>query len=738
MACEDFRVKRRASLEPTGKVREACIRLIRGILAALLMIAATPAWAEDGYDLWLRYRPLAQDAQARFQPRATSLLLEGSGPVIDAAARELGLGLRGMLGRHITKGQDISDGAILIGTPTGSPRLAKLDLPLDGLGGEGYLIRSMRVDGRAVTVIAANEGAGVLYGVFHYLRLVRSGQGSDPIDISSAPRVKLRVLNHWDNLDRTVERGYAGQSIWDWWKLPAYKDPRYTDYARANASIGINGTVLNNVNAKADSLTAPYIAKAAAVADVLRPYGMRVYLSARFSAPIEIGGLKTADPLDPAVRAWWRAKADEIYRTIPDFGGFLVKANSEGQPGPQDYKRSHADGANMLAEAVAPHRGIVMWRAFVYAAENPVDRVRQAYDEFKPLDGKFADNVLVQVKNGPLDFQPREPFHPLFGAMPSTPLMAEFQITKEYLGFATHLVYLGTAWEEVLKADTHAKGRGSSVAEVVDGSLERHRLTGMAGVANIGSDRNWSGSIFDQANWYAFGRLAWDPAASARTIAEEWIHQTFDDPSLVKPVADMMMGSREAAVNYMTPLGLTHLMATGHHFGPGPWVDDLGRPDWNPFYYHRADGDGIGFDRGPGGSNAVAQYAPALARQFSDVATTPERYLLWFHRLGWDHRMSSGRTLWEELVARYSLGVSQVTDMRRQWAALQGKVDAARFEQTASFLAIQEQEAKWWRDACLAYFSAVARRPIPPGYDPPARSLEAYKAISFPYAPGHH
>ncbi len=365
-------------------------------------------------------------------------------------------------------------------------------------------------------LVAARQDVGVLYGTFHLLRLLQRGTSLRGLEVRESPRVALRLLNHWDNLDRYVERGYAGSSLWDWQTLPQWRDPRYTDYARANASLGINGTVLNNVNASEMSLSPAYLAKAATLADLFRPYGIRVYLSARFSAPIELGGLATADPLDPAVRRWWRDKVDEIHARIPDFGGFLVKANSEGQPGPQDYGRSHADGANLLADALAPYNGVVMWRAFVYSHEVPEDRAKQAYSEFVGLDGAFRPNVIVQVKNGPIDFQPREPFHPLFGAMPRTPLMMELQITKEYLGFATHLVYLGTLYEEVLQADTHARGEGSTVSRVVDGSLEGHALTGIAGVANIGVDRTWSGSHFDQANWYAFGRLAWNPQESAR------------------------------------------------------------------------------------------------------------------------------------------------------------------------------------------------------------------------------
>ncbi|MCK5745783.1 MAG: hypothetical protein KAH44_06185, partial [Oricola sp.] len=391
----------------------------------------------------------------------------------------------------------------------------------------------------------------------------------------------------------------------------------------------------------------------------------KVYQTARFSAPMEIGGLDTADPLDPEVRAWWKAKADEIYERIPDFGGFLVKANSEGQPGPQDYGRNHVDGANMLADAVAPHGGVVMWRAFVYSELNPEDRAKQAYTQFVPLDGQFKDNVLVQVKNGPIDFQPREPFHPMFGAMPETPLMMEFQITKEYLGFATHLAYLGPYYEETLDADTHAEGEGSTVSKVIDGSLQDVSLTGVAGVGNVGTDRNWSGSHFDQANWYAFGRLAWDVEADSEDIAEDWVRMTFtNDEAFVRPVVDMMMKSREAVVDYMTPLGLTHLMATGHHYGPGPWVCELARPEWNPCYYHKADKDGIGFDRTETGSNAVAQYEAPVAEVYSDVEKTPENLLLWFHRLPWDYEMDSGRTLWDELIAHYDRGVAGTHKMR--------------------------------------------------------------------------
>ncbi|HWM26879.1 MAG TPA: alpha-glucuronidase family glycosyl hydrolase [Woeseiaceae bacterium] len=709
----------------------------RGVFALLLLAAAT-AGAEDGYDLWLRYVPVAPEWQARYRPAAATIVAGGDSATMQIAVAELQRGVAGLLGTKPGIGTAAGRGAIVIGTPAGAPAIAELKLPLHALGNEGYLLRTVEIDGEPATVIAANSDIGALYGAWHFLRLLQTGQPIDRLDIRDAPGVKLRLLNHWDNLDRTVERGYAGASLWDWWKLPDYKDPRYTDYARANASIGINGSVLNNVNSNAESLTARYLEKAAALADVFRPYGIRVYLSARFSAPMEIGGLDTADPLDPAVRTWWQEKAAEIYRAIPDFGGFLVKANSEGQPGPQDYGRNHADGANMLAKALAPHGGVVIWRAFVYSDERPEDRASQAYTQFTPLDGSFADNVVVQVKNGAIDFQPREPFHPLFGAMPETPLMMEFQITKEYLGFATHLAYLGTLFEETLAADTYAAGEGSTVARVIDGSLHGQRLTGMAGVANTGTDRNWSGSHFDQANWYAFGRFAWNPHRSARAIAEEWARMTFSNASeFVAPVVDMMMSSRETVVNYMTPLGLNHLMGSGHHYGPAPWVDDLGRADWNPVYFHRADRSGLGFDRTRDGSGAVAQYAEALEALYGDIETVPERYLLWFHHVPWDRRMASGRTLWDELVVRYSRGVEEVAAMEERWASLAPYVDAARHHQVAAFLRIQANEARWWRDACIAYFQTFARRPLPKGYAAPEHSLDWYRALQFPNAPGH-
>ena len=707
------------------------------LFAALLSCVC--AHAEDGYELWLRYRPLDAATIDTYRTRLTSVVGEANSPTLRAARDELQRGLSGLFDRPVAVADTVTaEGSVVFGTPATSAIVASLGKELSATGREGYVLRSLNQGGRRITVIGANSDIGVLYGAFHLLRLIQTHAPVDALAITESPRVELRVLNHWDNLNGTVERGYAGFSIWDWHKLPDYLSPRYTDYARANASLGINGTVLNNVNAKALSLSPMYLEKAAALANVFRPYGIRVYLSARFSSPIEIGGLKTADPLDPAVAQWWKQKANEIYRYIPDFGGFLVKANSEGQPGPQDYGRTHADGANMLADAVGPHGGIVIWRAFVYSHEQPDDRAKQAYTEFIDLDGKFRDNVLVQVKNGAIDFQPREPFHPLFGAMPKTPLMMEFQITKEYLGFATHLVYLSPMWEETLQADTYRKGKGSTVAKVIDGSLHGYKHTGVAGVANIGADRNWSGSQFDQANWYAFGRLAWNPELRSAPIAEEWARMTFsNDPAFVKPTVEMMMGSHQAAVDYMTPLGLHHQMGRGHHYGPGPWVEGGPRADWTSIYYARADANGIGFDRSASGSNAIAQYAPPVAKEFSDVKRCPEKFLLWFHHLPWDYRVKSGRTLWDELIVHYSRGVDYVHGMRGTWNGLERFVDPERFSEVGTFLGIQEKEAKWWRDASIAYFQSFSKRPLPAGYAAPEHPLEYYKSLEFPYAPGH-
>lgn len=711
------------------------------LLLPFFLLLAGASFAESGYDLWLRYNKVSNPILLKeYRGAIAHINFSGVSPTIAIAKDELQTALQGLLAKKIPAATTLFDNSIVAGTPATSTHINALGISaqLKQAGKEGFVIATKLLNGKKVIAIAANNDVGVLYGVYHFLRLLQTQQPIKSLSIVSAPKVQLRVLNHWDNLNRHVERGYAGNSIWDWHRLPGYIDQRYIDYARANASIGINGTVLTNVNANAMVLTAPYIKKVAALADVFRPYGIKVYLTARFSAPIEIGKLKTADPHDANVQQWWKEKAKEIYAEIPDFGGFLVKANSEGQPGPQNYKRNHDDGANMLADAVAPFGGVVMWRAFVYSNEVPEDRFKQAYNEFKPLDGKFRKNVLVQVKNGPIDFQPREPFSPLFGAMPQTPLMMEFQITQEYLGQATHLVYEAPMFKEVLVADTYQKGKGSFVAKVIDGSLHNYPITGIAGVSNIGSDINWTGHLFGQSNWYSYGRLAWDHSLSSENIADEWLKQTFtNDVSFINRARKMMMGSHEAMVNYMTPLGLNHIMGTGHHYGPAPWVDNAGRKDWNPIYFHKADEKGIGFDRTKNGSNALSQYATEVRATFENINTCPEELLLWFHHVSWDHKMKSGRTLWEEICHRYNKGIESVRAMQRTWKGLETHVDKARFDHVKQLLAVQEEEARWWRDASLLYFQTFSKKPIPAQYGQPEHSLEYYKSLRFPYAPGN-
>jgi alpha-glucuronidase len=710
----------------------------RLLLAIALSVMPCAVRADTGYELWLRYRRVSDATRlAEYRRVFSRASVTGHSPTARVVREELTLALGGLLDTTVhIDAATVGRPGLIVGVASSRAIAALLpESRHPPAGREAFVIANVKQGSRTVIVVAGNTDIGALYGTFALLRQLERQRPVTALEIRSAPRIRRRLLDHWDNLDGSVERGYAGSSLWDWARLPGTLSPRYRDYARANASIGINGVVLTNVNANARVLTPEYLAKVAALASVFRPYGITVYLTARFSAPIEIGGLKTADPLDSAVRAWWRAKADEIYRYVPDFGGFVVKANSEGQPGPQDYHRTHADGANMLADAVAPHHGVVMWRAFVYSNDVPVDRVRQAYDEFTPLDGGFRANVLIQTKNGPLDFQPREPFHPLFGALPKTAQVLELQITKEYLGEDTHLVYLAPLFKEVLDADTYVRGSGSTVARVIDGTLQGQRETGIAGVANIGSDTNWTGSQFNQANWYAFGRLAWDHRLTSAGIAEEWVRATFtNDDAAVRTIVHLMLVSREAAVNYMTPLGLAHIMGSNHHYGPAPWAR-LSRADWSPVYFHRADSVGVGFDRTSRGSNAVEQYAAPVRDRLANRATVPDSLLLWFHHVGWGEPMRSGRTLWDELAAHYQSGVDTVRAMRGQWQSVRTSIDAPRFAEVDSFLEIQEREARWWRDAALLYFASFSHMPLPAGVEAPAHSLEYYMGLRCPADP---
>lgn len=705
------------------------------IYIAVLILCMPMLHAENGYDLWLRYQKVDNSQLLNsYSKTLAKLNFPVNSATLTEAKNELQQGLNGLLDTNLPETDGISKGTLLVGTPASSKVLSGIHAitnEISGLGDEGFLIKTLKVNGTPCTVIAARKDMGVMYGVFHFLRLLQTQSDIKELNITQVPKLQRRMLNHWDNLNGTIERGYAGYTLWDWQRLPGYIDPRYRDYARANASIGINGTVLNNVNANARSLTTEYLIKAAALADVFRPYGIRIYLTARFSAPKELRALNTADPLDPEVRQWWKDKVKEIYKYIPDFGGFLVKANSEGQPGPQDYKRTHADGANMMAEALEPYGGIVMWRAFVYENSRNVDRAGNGYEEFKPLDGKFNKNVFVQPKNGPIDFQPREPFHPLFGAMPQTPLMLEFQITQEYLGYATNLAYLGPLFEECLDADTYTKGKGTTVANVLEDYNRSHGISGIAGVANIGTDINWCGHLFGQSNWYAFGRMAWNPKLSSEEVADEWLRMTFNNnTSFVNPIKEMMQQSRETVVNYRNPLGLNHIMNFATHYGPGPWYKD---PHWDAKDYHKADETGIGVDRTSKGSNVVNQYAKPLAEILENLNTCPQKDLLWFHHLPWDYKMPSGKILWDELVAYYYKGVEEVRGMRKLWDSMEGKIDAERFNHVKQLLKVQEDEAIWWRDGCVLYFQTFSKRPIPSQHEHPQHTLEYYKRIPFPY-----
>ena len=574
--------------------------------------------------------------------------------------------------------------------------------PLLNLG-EGYMLTD--------SSIIASSSIGILYGAYDLLRLQETGNLSH-LSKTEKPAVNLRILNHWDNLDGSIERGYAGKSIWKWDEIILDKAGEFKNiskdlrnrlitYARSNASIGINGAVLNNVNASPQMMTSEYLHKVKVIADIFRPYGIRVYLSINFASPMALGYTKTADPLDMKVQLWWKKKAKEIYASIPDFGGFLVKANSEGQPGPGDYHRSHADGANMLADALKSFGGIVMWRSFVYGANHKgEDRVKQAVSEFKYQDGKFRDNVILQSKNGPLDFQPREPYAPIFDNIHQTPQIAELQITQEYLGQSKHLVYLAPMWKEFFRF------------------VSPDKLKGIAGVSNIGDNANWCGHPFSQANWYAFGRLAWNPSISSEEIAHEWLIQTYEckDERFTKPVEMMMLTSREACVNYMMPLGLHHIFKFDHHYGPEPDGFIASYPlEWCPVYYHKADAKGIGFDRSSKGTNAVGQYPEPYRSQYDNIETCPEEYLLWFHHVPWNYRMKSGSTLWQELCMKYNMGVAMVEVYRDYWhtsAKQYMKSHEQEWQHTDSLLNVQLENAKEWRNTCLKYFQTFSKKDI--------------------------
>jgi alpha-glucuronidase len=653
-------------------------------------------FAEDGSQLWLRF-PAKQGISA------DKIMSKGNSPTLNIARRELTGHWQGQTVelRTENKEKNLKDGYRIVSTPE-------------------------------KIVISAHQEIGLLYGVYHILRLQQTKADLNHLNTTEKPSYDVRILDHWDNLDGSIERGYAGKSLWKWEDLPGRISPRYEEYARANASVGINSVVLNNVNASPNMLREDYLKKVKVLADIFRPYGIKVYLSVNFSSPKVLGGLQNSDPLNKDVQKWWKDKSAEIYRLIPDFGGFLVKANSEGQPGPQDYGRTHADGANMLADALKPHKGIVMWRAFVYSPSKD-DRAKQAYLEFVPLDGKFRNNVIIQIKNGPVDFQPREAFNPLFGALRKTSEMVEFQITQEYLGFSNHLVFLAPLFKETLESDTYADGQGSTIAKITDGTLRPAKITAISAVANIGEDTNWTGHHFAQANWYAFGRLSWNHQLSSEQIAEEWIKMTFtDDQNFVNPVKEIMLSSRETAVDYMMPLGLHHIFAGGHHYGPEPWGDYKGgRPDWSPVYYHQADAQGLGFNRTKTGSNAVSQYFPPLNERYGNLATCPENLILWFHHVPWDYTMKDGKTLWDELCYTYDSGVKKVRDYQKTWDRMEPYIDEKRFADVQSKLRIQSRDAVWWKDACLLYFQTFSKKPVPYDIERPVHELEDLKKIKL-------
>lgn len=690
------------------------------LFVVCLMVLPRTACADDGYRLWLKYDAVADPEQlAEYCCQIQSVFAPASSPVLEKAQAELLRGLTGLLGQSVRRvGTIEGEGAVVVGT-VGHPAIARLLSPnAVQLKPGGYVIRRLATGGREVLLIAGADDAGTLYGVFHFLRLLQTGQSLASLSVREEPVFDLRMLNHWDDLDGTNERGYAGVPIWKWDELPEVVDPRYEDYGRANASVGINATVLNNVNADARILRTDYLKKVARVADVLRPYGIAVYLSVNFGSPLEpqpgargrlkssIGHLKTTDPLDPDVRRGWAAKAAEVYALIPDFGGFLVKANSEGMPGPQDYGRTHADGANMLADALRPHGGRVLWRAFVYDASIDPDRAKHANLEFAKLDGQFADNVIVQIKNGPIDFQPREPLSPLFVNLRQTRMAMELQITQEYLGHSTDLVYLGTQFHEYLNYPFGCPGAETPVAALTRQSTAGPPLAVIAGVANIGSERNWTGHLFAQANWYAFGRLAWNPRLTAEDIATKWVGQTLGHaPEVLRVVPAMMLGSWESAINYQTPLGLSILVRRRDHYAPVP-AARLGS-------YLFVDAEGIGQDRTTTGSGMTAQYCPSLRDRYDSLETCPEEYLLFFHRVPWTHTLKSDQTLWEELCGRYDAGVAYVERMRLDWDKLKGRVNPEIHLHVWQRLLWQEARARDWRSTCQAFFQQASKRSLP-------------------------
>ncbi|GAA2294323.1 glycoside hydrolase [Streptomyces kunmingensis] len=664
--------------------------------------------AEDGYELWLRYRKVEDPGQLkRYRAALSNLVRQGGGPLQKSAADELARGLSALLGTKVTPRAAAPSGpALVVGTRDSSPLIRSLVPAADlaDLGEEGYVVRRVTKNGSSHVVVAAHGDRGVLYGAFHLLRLVQTCRPLEHIDLTESPAAPLRVADHWDNIDGSIERGYAGLSFFDWAELPKL-DERYTDYARALASLGINGAVINNVNTPATYLAEPFLTKLAALAGVLRRYGVTLYVTANFAAPIDLDGLATADPFDPGVRSWWSKKADEIYHRIEDFGGFLVKANSEGRPGPLDYGRTHADGANLLADALRPHGGIVMWRAFVHDTDAKWDR--QGYLDFTPLDGKFADNVVLQIKNGPIDFQVREPAHPLFGSLPHTNSMIELQVTQEYTGHSTHVCYLVPQWKEVLDFDTLKAGPGSTVAAVVTGEVHSYTHYGFAGVMNFGDSRNWTGSHLAAANTHGYGRLAWNPRLSAAELADEWTRLTFgNDQHVVTTVTTLLLGSWHTYEDYTAPLGTGYIThppdgsVTGH-FDPSPTTTTQ---------FHKSDRDGIGYDRTAAtGDGYTELYAPAVRDAYESLENCPEELLLFLHHVPYTHRLDSGKTVIQHIYDTHFSGAAKVGEMREAWNGLRRRVDRRRLTDVDRQLGEQLTQAARWRDTLVAYWFELSR-----------------------------
>ena len=714
------RLGRYCFLKIKGLYRNDAMKKIWFLLLLVIVITST-VWAEDGYDVWLRYRPLGNSKLLQsYRANATGIVLGQTSPTLNAAAEELSRGLSGLLDKEFqTTARPVSDGAVILLTSKQPKIKAALRAKLEKLGPEGYTISRQVVDGKKATVIASKTDRGVLYGAFHFLRLLQTEQCIENLNIEESPRNSLRQVNHWDNPGTgtapffTVERGYAGTSIFNWDKLPELNQ-RYTDYARMLASVGINGCIVNNVNTAKKGLvgwkliTEPYLKKAVALAGVFRQYGVKLYVSVNFASPMLIDGFDTADPLDPKVQQWWKDKADEIYRYIPDFGGFLVKADSEGEPGPYTYGRNHAIGANMLGRALAPHGGLVMWRAFVYGHKN-IDRAMQAYTSFKPYDGQFEENVIIQIKNGPMDFQVREPVSSLFGQMPKTNLMLELQITQEYTGYSTHLCYLIPQWKYFFDFDTQAKGASSTLDKVVDGSLHGYKHSGIAGVANIGSDRNWTGHHLAQANTYGYGRLAWNPGLSSEEITDEWVKMTYgSDPKVVDTISKMLLDSFQIYEDYTSPLGVGFMCGSKkphrHHYDPDP----AGRQK----KYHHADKQGVGYDRTKAtGSGYTMQYHKVAADIFESLETCPDELLLFFHHVPYRHRLHSGKTVIQHIYDTHNDGAKRAEGLRKSWKSLKGKIDKERFAHVLGRLNKQIDHAYLWRDTINGYFEEMSGIP---------------------------